>query len=213
MMDVLLIADLHGNFGKIENFLDLHADAMIVAGDITNFGPVDTVDGLFSRIDIPCFAVQGNCDPREIMDVLEHSDAVLLHGSRLSLGRITFAGLGGSNPTPFGTPFELSEEEIDRVLSSSVRAMERTVHNVLVSHCPPMGALDEVDGQHVGSTSVRNHMKAFDLVCCAHIHEQRGVTELDGVKIVNPGVAAEGHCAMIHFGDAAKEIGIELLTV
>ncbi len=91
--------------------------------------------------------------------------------------------------------------------------MERTVHNVLLSHCPPMGALDEVDGQHVGSTSVRNHMKAFDLVCCAHIHEQRGVTELDGVKVVNPGMAAEGHCAMIHFGDTAKEIGIELLTV
>ncbi len=92
-------------------------------------------------------------------------------------------------------------------------AMERTVHNVLLSHCPPMGALDEVDGQHVGSTSVRNHMKAFDLICCAHIHEQRGVTELDGVKIVNPGMASDGHCALIHFGDTAKEIGIELLTV
>ena len=153
-MDVLLIADLHGNYGKIENFLDLHADAMIVAGDITNFGPVDTVDGLFARIDIPCFAVPGNCDPREIMDVLEHSDAVSLHGSRLSLGRITFAGLGGSNPTPFGTPFESSEGRSPLCSSSTVTAMERTVHNVLLSHCPPMGALDEVDGQHVGSTSV-----------------------------------------------------------
>jgi hypothetical protein len=39
------------------------------------------------------------------------------------------------------------------------------------------------------------------------------VTELDGVKIVNPGMAAEGHCALLHFGDSAKEIGIELLTV
>ncbi len=212
-MDVLLIADLHGNFGKIESFLDMNADAMIVAGDITNFGPVDAVDGLFSRIDIPCFAVQGNCDPREILDVLEHSDAVSMHGSRLSLGKITFAGIGGSNPTPFQTPFELSEEEIDRILSSTIKSMERTVHNVLLSHCPPHGVLDLVDDQHVGSTSIRNHMKAFDLVCCAHIHEQRGVTEVDGVKVVNPGMASEGQCAMIHFGDVAKEIGIELLTV
>jgi len=212
-MDVLLIADLHGNFGKIESFLDLNADAMIVAGDITNFGPIDAVDGLFSRIDIPCFAVQGNCDPREILEVLEHSDAVSMHGSRLSLGKITFAGIGGSNPTPFETPFELSEEEIDWILSSTIASMERAVHNVLLSHCPPHGVLDLVEEKHVGSTSIRNHMKAFDLVCCAHIHEQRGVTEVDGVKVVNPGMASEGHCALIHFGDVAKEIGIELLTV
>jgi len=212
-MDVLLIADLHGNFGKIESFLDLNADAMIVAGDITNFGPIDAVDGLFSRIDIPCFAVQGNCDPREILEVLEHSDAVSMHGSRLSLGKITFAGIGGSNPTPFETPFELSEEEIDWILSSTISSMERAVHNVLLSHCPPHGVLDLVEEKHVGSTSIRNHMKAFDLVCCAHIHEQRGVTEVDGVKVVNPGMASEGHCALIHFGDVAKEIGIELLTV
>ncbi len=212
-MDVLLIADLHGNYGKLESFLDLHADAMIVAGDITNFGPVDAVNGLFSRVDIPCFAVQGNCDPREIIDVLERSDAVSLHGSRISLGKITFAGLGGSNPTPFGTPFELTEEEIDRVLGSTVSRMDRTVHNVLVSHCPPHGALDEVDGEHVGSPAVRSHMKAFDLVCCAHIHEQRGIAELDGVKVVNPGMASDGHCALIHFGDSSKEIEIELLAV
>jgi Icc-related predicted phosphoesterase len=212
-MDVLLIADLHGNYGKLESFLETNADAMIVAGDITNFGPVDAVDGLFSRIDIPCFAVQGNCDPREILDVLEQSDAVSLHGSRLSLGKITFAGIGGSNPTPFQTPFELSEEEIDTILSSTVKSMDRTVHNVLLAHAPPHGCLDEVDGKHVGSTSIRNHLKSFDLVCCAHIHEQRGVTEVDGVKIVNPGMASDGHCAMIHFGDTAKEIRIELLTV
>jgi Icc-related predicted phosphoesterase len=56
-------------------------------------------------------------------------------------------------------------------------------------------------------------VKAFDLVCCAHIHEQRGVAELDGVKIVNPGMASDGNCALLHFGDSAKEIGIELLTV
>ena len=213
-MDVLLIADLHGNFGKIESFLELNADAMIVAGDITNFGPIDAVDGLFSRIDIPCVAVPGNCDPREILDALEQSDAVSLHGSRISLGsKVTVAGLGGSNPTPFETPFEFSEEEIEQILTSTVSKMERTVHNVLLSHCPPHGALDLVGDQHVGSTGVRNHLKAFDLVCCAHIHEQRGVTELDGVKVVNPGMASDGDCALIHFGDSAKEIGIELLKV
>mgnify|MGYP001015829340 CR=1 FL=1 len=212
-MDVLLIADLHGNYGKLESFLDVRADAMIIAGDITNFGPIDAVGGLFSRIDIPCLAVPGNCDPRDILDALERSDAVSLHGSHISLGPVTFAGLGGSNPTPFQTPCELSEEEIDSVLSGVVETMDRTVHNVLLSHCPPQGALDEIDGVHVGSTAVRRHLKAFDLVCCAHIHEHRGVTELDGVKVVNPGMASEGQYALIHFGIEPKDIQIELSAV
>jgi len=34
-----------------------------------------------------------------------------------------------------------------------------------------------------------------------------------GVKVVNPGMAAMGQCAMIHFGNDAKDINIELLTV
>jgi Icc-related predicted phosphoesterase len=213
MMDVLLIADLHGQFGKLESFLEIRADAMIIAGDITNFGPLDPVDALFSRIDVPSFAVPGNCDPREIIDVIEHSDGVNLHGSRLSLGKVTLAGIGGSNPTPFSTPFELKEEEIDQILTQVISTMERSIHNVLVSHAPPKGVLDLVGEDNVGSESVRNHMKDFDLVCCGHVHEQRGVADVDGVKVVNPGPASDGYCALIHLGDEAKDIKVELLQV
>ena len=76
MKDVLLIADLHGQFGKIDSFLELNPEAVFIAGDITNMGPVDAVDDVLSRIDVPCFAVPGNCDPREILETLEHSDTV-----------------------------------------------------------------------------------------------------------------------------------------
>ena len=213
MKDVLLIADLHGQFGKIDSFLDLNPEAVFIAGDITNMGPVDMVDDVLSRIDVPCFAVPGNCDPREILDTLEHSDAVCLHGAQINLGPMTIVGLGGSNPTPFNTPFELTDKQIDDLLVHGMAKMEKTVHNVLISHPPPYETLDVVNGEHVGSQSVRRHMKSFDLVCCAHIHEQRGVKEVDGVKIVNPGPAMDGYCAMLHFGNEAKDIKIELLTV
>jgi Icc-related predicted phosphoesterase len=56
-------------------------------------------------------------------------------------------------------------------------------------------------------------MKIFDLVCCAHIHEQRGVVDVDGTKVVNPGAAMMGYCAMLHFGNEPKDIRVELLTV
>jgi len=213
MKDVLLIADLHGQFGKIDSFLELNPEAVFIAGDITNMGPVDTVDDVLSRIDVPCFAVPGNCDPREILDTLEHSDAVCLHGAQINLGTMTIVGIGGSNPTPFNTPFELTDKQIDDLLHQGMAKMERTVHNVLVSHAPPFDTLDLINGEHVGSQSIRRHIKDFDLVCCAHIHEQRGVKEVDGVKIVNPGPAMDGYCAMLHFGNEAKDIKIELLTV
>ena len=213
MKDVLLIADLHGQFGKIDSFLELNPEAVFIAGDITNMGPVDTVDDVLSRIDVPCFAVPGNCDPREILDTLEHSDAVCLHGAQMNLGTMTIVGIGGSNPTPFNTPFELTDKQIDDLLHQGMAKMEKTVHNVLVSHAPPFDTLDLINGEHVGSQSIRRHIKDFDLVCCAHIHEQRGVKEIDGVKIVNPGPAMDGYCAMLHFGNEAKDIKIELLTV
>ncbi len=213
MKDVLLIADLHGQFGKIDSFLDLNPEAVFIAGDITNMGPVDAVDDVLSRIEVPCFAVPGNCDPREIIETLEHSDTVCLHGSQINLGRITIVGLGGSNPTPFGTPFEMTDKQIDDVLHRAMSKMEKTVHNVLLTHAPPFETLDKINGEHVGSKSIRRHMGSFDLICCAHIHEQRGVMDIEGVKIVNPGAAMDGHCAMLHFGTDARDIKVELLTV
>jgi Icc-related predicted phosphoesterase len=213
MKDVLLIADLHGQFGKIDSFLELNPEAVFIAGDITNMGPADSVDDLLSRIDVPCFAVPGNCDPRDIIEFLEHSDAVCLHGSRINLGAITIVGIGGSNPTPFGTPFELTDKQIGDLLHATISKMERSVHNVLLSHAPPYGCLDKPAGEHIGSRSIRRHMKEFDLVCCAHIHEQRGVVEVDGTKVINPGAAMDGYCAMLHFGTGPKEIRVEMFTV
>ncbi|MGP8085923.1 MAG: metallophosphoesterase family protein [Methanoregula sp.] len=213
MKDVLLIADLHGQFGKIDSFLELNPEAVFIAGDITNMGPVDAVDDVLSRIDVPCFAIPGNCDPKEILDTLEHSDAVCLHGAQINLGSMSIVGVGGSNPTPFNTPFELTDKQIDDVLHQGMAKMERTVHNILVCHAPPYETLDLVNGERVGSQSIRRHINDFDLVCCAHIHEQRGVTDVNGVKIINPGPAMDGYCAMLHFGNEAKDIKVELLTV
>jgi Icc-related predicted phosphoesterase len=56
-------------------------------------------------------------------------------------------------------------------------------------------------------------MTQFDLVCCAHIHEARGIAEVDGVTVVNPGSASDGYGALIRFGKEPKDIHIELITV
>jgi hypothetical protein len=213
MLKALLLADLHGEYGMVESFMDLGADVVFIAGDITNMGTAKDVDTCFSRIDVPSFSVPGNCDPKEVVDALEHSSSVNLHGSTMNLGKISLVGLGGSNPTPFGTPFELTDKQIDDLLRVPIGRMEKSIHNVLISHVPPQGILDEIGGNHVGSATVKKYLNHFDLVCCAHVHEQRGIFEGDGIKVVNPGPAAMGNCAMIHFGEDAKDIEIKLLTV
>jgi Icc-related predicted phosphoesterase len=213
MTRVLLLADLHGRYGKLDSFLALNPDLVIIAGDMTQFGPCEDALELLARIDVPCFAIPGNCDPREILESLEESNAVSLHGATITLGKITLTGVGGSNRTPFGTPYELPEEEIDALLSEAIRRMGRNVHNILVCHAPPHGTLDRIGDARVGSTALRKHIKRFDLVCCAHIHEARGITEEDGVMVVNPGPASEGNCALITLGDESRDIRIELLTV
>jgi Icc-related predicted phosphoesterase len=65
----------------------------------------------------------------------------------------------------------------------------------------------------VGSTALRRHLGRFDLVCCAHIHEEKGILEEGGAIVVNPGPASEGNCALITLGDEPRDIRIELLAV
>jgi Icc-related predicted phosphoesterase len=213
MLKALLLADLHGEYGMVESFMDLSPDIVFIAGDITNMGTSKDVDTCFSRIDVPSFAVPGNCDPKEVVDALERSSCVNLHGSAMNLGKISLVGLGGSNPTPFGTPLEFTDKQIDDLLKIPVSRMEKATHHVLISHAPPQGILDEIGGNHVGSASIKKYLNHFDLVCCAHVHEQRGIYEREGIKVVNPGPAAVGNCAMIHFGEDAKDIEIKLLNV
>ena len=143
-------------------------------------GPVDMVDDVLSRIDVPCFAVPGNCDPKEILDTLEHSDAVCLHGAQINLGSMTIVGLGGSNPTPFNTPGEYTEDELARRLEpfASLGPL------ILICHTPPKGTkLDRAgEGKHFGSTAIREFIDRHQprYFYCGHIHEAAGVHDVIG---------------------------------
>lgn len=214
MMRILVLTDLHGRYGKLNSFLELDPDMVVISGDFTDpGGPVEPALEMLDMIEVPCFAVPGNCDSRDMVGYLEDSGAVSLHGSSIELGDITLYGVGGSNPTPFGTPFELSEEEIDALVTKARAGVKNNVHNILVSHAPPKNTLDDVGGANVGSESLRKHMDFFDLVCCGHIHDDPGIKEVDGTIVVNPGPAFEGRCAIATIGDEAGDIKVEILKV
>lgn len=112
--------------------------------------------------------------------------------------------LGWSNPTPWETPRECSEEELlgkIRSLADQVEDIERAIFNI---HVPPHGTgLDSApeieDGNRVkrggtimasvGSTAVRDAILEYQplLSLHGHIHESRGMQKLGRTVCINPG--------------------------
>lgn len=210
MTDIVFITDIHGKYEVIPRiFEEEEPDYVLIGGDLTDFGPLDGVISALEDIPAPAFVVPGNCDPKEIVQVIEASNAVSLHLKNIDLGNITITGIGGSNPTPFNTLFELPEEDIAAALARVLAKTKKNRWNILVTHAPPKGALDGIgeNGEiHVGSESVAAVVREFDIICCGHIHEQKGVAEFARRICVNPGPASEGNYCVITLDDENEPV-------
>ena len=198
-MKLLVLTDIHGNENVSswanEMISEKGVDAAIILGDITQFGPKDWAEEFLDSFEVPVYAIAGNCDPpEEIMNAIEEK-AILIHKKKVYLDGIPLIGLGGSNPTIFDTPFELTEEEIE---SSLEPLMEKNA--ILALHAPAMGINDEIpSGAHVGSTAIKKIIDEYHprLVLTGHIHEARGIVEENGTIFINPGPAMRGDYALI----------------
>ncbi len=170
-------------------------DGTLLAGDLTDFGPAEKAKMLIDKLPRPIFAVPGNCDPRDIVDLLRRED-VNLHENKITFDGITYVGLGGANPTPFNTPFELSEAEIANKIEGLLKDVKGPA--VLVSHAPPKGNQDKIpNGVHVGSEAIAQLAPRFKAIVCGHIHEDRGISKIGDTVVVNPGTASAGHAAIL----------------
>ncbi|MBP7865851.1 MAG: metallophosphoesterase family protein [Acidobacteria bacterium] len=199
-MRIIAISDVHDDLTKLTLLAqrEAGADLLLVSGDLTHYGgmtrfreTMGAFDGVFPRV----LAVPGNMDRPEVTGVLEEGGTGL-HGRHEIIGDVGFAGIGASPPTPFGTPFELSEEEIGEAFAAAAARVAACPVRVFVSHAPPRGtALDRVRlGLHVGSRAVRAVVERFapDVLVCGHIHEAAGTDRLGRTQMVNPGPFARG---------------------
>lgn len=159
---------------------------------------------------IKCFVCPGNDDMFELDDVLASSKAITMaEGQILDLdGYYNMLSCGWSNPTPWDTHRECSEEELaERIeaMASKVTDINRCVFNL---HAPPYGSgLDEAPeldenlrpkyaGRSlipVGSTAVRDAIMKYQppLALTGHIHEGRGIKRMKKTFVVNPGSSYE----------------------
>ncbi|MDD5735366.1 MAG: uncharacterized protein PWQ88_145 [Candidatus Methanomethylophilaceae archaeon] len=209
-MRFLVISDIHAKKTAIEStkrrIRRFGAEAVLILGDITHFGPTDWAAEFVTALDSDVYAIPGNCDPREIVDTIS-SVATSMHGVARDIGGIRFAGLGGSNPTIFDTPFELEEEEIREILDPIANGAM-----VLMLHTPPYGMNDMIpSGINVGSHSIKEIVERHHplLVLSGHIHEARGIMEKDGIIFLNPGPARDGYAAILDIDE--DDISIQLL--
>jgi len=203
IMRLLAISDPHGDYAHIPLLMREagEVDCVLLAGDITNFGPDELAYELFDLLEplgCPVLAIPGNCDQRSILSTLDASKAINLDNAVQTIGDITFIGIGGSNPTPFDTTFERSEDELKTMLDDLLDQADRIGGRiVLLSHAPPKNTLDRVPGGNAGSEAIAGAIGKVDLIVCGHIHEDQGTMVRKGTTIVNVGQASQGRSAII----------------
>jgi uncharacterized protein len=169
---------------------------------------LDLAEERLSGTGIQLYAMTGNDDPPELQAMLRDSTVLTETEDRvLDLGEgISMMSYGFSNRTPWHTPRELDDDELERridKLAAQVSQPERAVFNL---HVPPARtaidkapALDSslkpvVKGgsvvmQSVGSEGVRRVLAKHNpmLGLHGHIHEGRGAVRLGRTLAINPG--------------------------
>ena len=194
-MKIISFGDVHMATRNLERMGEVmrDCDLVIVSGDLTNFGGVDDARKVLTDVRRACsavLAVPGNLDRREVIPFLEQ-DGVALHGKGLVIGGIGIFGCGGSNITPFGTPMELSEDEIYTTLRAGYDAVREVRPLLMICHTPPYDTKCDriMSGRPVGSIAARRFIEEVKPEVCisGHIHESAGVDEIGPTKILNAG--------------------------
>jgi len=196
--------DIHehpANVQKINGISD--ADFVVVTGDLTNFGGIKkarNIINFISRYNPTIYAQFGNMDFEETNNYFDEI-GINLHSKGIIIEDIGIFGVGGSNYTPFNTPSEYSEEQLEEFIYKGYESIKNIPIKILVSHTPPYNtALDVVrGGVHVGSTSVRKFIEEYQPQLCltGHIHEAVGEDRIGSTIIVNSGMIGDGGYAEI----------------
>ncbi len=187
---ILVFSDIHSDLGALERLVETEADLYFCAGDLVSWGRgLDACGEILKRRAGKVYVLPGNHESAaDITKFCRKFGFENFHEKTMTAGGRHIAGLGYSNPTPFKTPGEYSEDELARRLMPFAGLKPL----VLICHCPPLGTpLDRVrQGVHAGSRSVRDFIDKNqpEYFLCGHIHETEGVAaDLGATHAANAG--------------------------
>jgi len=218
-MIIMALTDIHGDISRMNDHTlqQVKPDAILIAGDITNFGRKKEARQIIESIqktNAQIYAVPGNCDHPEVGDFL-NQEGLNIDRRIVVLNGIAFIGIGGSLPCPGKTPNELSEPDFESYLTKAARDLSPTIPKILLVHQPPFGTINDLSssGNHVGSKSIRTFIERHKPLVCfsGHIHEGVGIDAIGDTKIVNPGPLRTGHYALARIVDNSVSVDIEAI--
>ncbi len=215
----IAFGDVHERLGNIHLIEDItKASAVLISGDLTNVGNKARVAAILDEIKTlnrNVYAQIGNMDTREVEEYLDET-RVNVHKKMVRLSDdVHLLGLGYSNPTPFSTPSEVDEKQLETWLDSVLDQALEARNLIFMSHTPPYdtGADLLSSGKRAGSRAVRNFIERVQPGVCVtgHIHEARSVDHIGKTIIINPGTFSSGSYVLITFED--RKLDAELRQI
>ncbi len=199
MISITCISDLHGFHPKLPG-----GDLLIVAGDLTARDTFDEYMKFISWLkDVPysCkIVVAGNHDGLIEKGVVTICKATM----EQNIHYLCDSGMEFKGLKIWGSPFTLRFPGQNKAcMAFSVRSeFQLKDHfdlipddiDILITHTPPFGILDECVNGRVGSEMLRQSLFRVlpRLLCCGHIHEQGGKTiKLGNTTFVNASIVNE----------------------
>jgi Icc-related predicted phosphoesterase len=182
-MKLLIFSDIHSDAKALEKLMATEADYYFCAGDLVNWARgLDAMGEIMKHRADRVYIVPGNHESdKQITDLCARFGFHDFHGGQTEIGGFNLVGLGYSNPTPFDTPGEYSEEE----LKERLHAFDGLKPMIAICHAPPFGTmLDRIANlRHAGSKSMREFLQREQprFFFCGHIHEAAGAQEKLGV--------------------------------
>lgn len=154
----------------------VEAEYYFAAGDLANFGRgLNAMGPILQKRAEKMYVLPGNHESAD--DIARFCDEYgfhNFHGQKMEIAGYHVAGLGYSNPTPFNTPGEYTEDE----LRERLKPFSGLDPLVLICHTPPKGTpLDRAAQlQHFGSDAIREFIDREQprYFYCGHIHEAAG---------------------------------------
>ncbi|HEX4138622.1 MAG TPA: metallophosphoesterase [Bryobacteraceae bacterium] len=189
-MKLLVFSDIHSDAKALERLMAVEADYYFCAGDLVNFSRgLDAMGEILKKRGDRVYVIPGNHESaQQVADLCARFGLNDFHGGKIEIEGFHVVGLGYSNPTPFDTPGEYSEEE----LQERLHAFDGLKPMIAICHVPPQGTmLDRITNlRHAGSRSMREFLQREQprYFFCGHIHEAAGAQEkLGATSAMNVG--------------------------
>ena len=217
---IISISDIHGCYGLFKSCGDVisNADAVLISGDLTNFGgkeEAETVIKSIREFNDNIYAVTGNCDTRETEEYLEQEN-INLNKRIIDINGVKILGFNGSLTTPCGTPNEFTADYYEELIQFYNKNYPESGPVIFVSHQPPFETLcDSVNDRHVGCKALTAFIEEKQpLACfCGHIHDADGIDQIGNTYIMNPGRFDKGGAILAEIDLNAKEAALTFIEL